>query len=160
MVVLPQAAKLLVAHIRAHVEGGHSSPRTHVPEFDSLVSRRRDQLSAVGAPADLENTRGGGGVTGNSYFVSSSSCANWRDALAAVRYRNRLLSIFTKQQRPITLKDFKLNETYGIDSSTVGFLSAQRGNFLTRLSIKDDYLEMTPDCVSALHTHVFLQAFS
>lgn len=55
MVVLPQAAQLLVVHVRAHVEGSHSRTCADIPEFHGLVPRGRDQLSAVGAPADLEN---------------------------------------------------------------------------------------------------------
>lgn len=54
VVFLPQAAQLLVCHIRAQVEGGDSRTCTDIPEFHGLVPGGRDQLRAVGAPADLE----------------------------------------------------------------------------------------------------------
>lgn len=37
VVLLPQAAQLLVVHVRAHVEGGHSRTCADVPEFHGLV---------------------------------------------------------------------------------------------------------------------------
>lgn len=54
MVVLPQAAQLLVTHIGTHVEGGDRRACTDIPEFYSLVPRGGDQLGAVLAPADLD----------------------------------------------------------------------------------------------------------
>lgn len=56
MVLLPQAAQLLVVHVRAHFEGSHSRTCVNIPEFHGLVPGGRDQLGVVGAPADLENT--------------------------------------------------------------------------------------------------------
>lgn len=60
MVILPQAAQLLVCHFSAQVEGGDGSACTDIPEFHRLVPRGRDQLGAVRAPADLKDLKQGG----------------------------------------------------------------------------------------------------
>eukprot|EP00048_Salpingoeca_helianthica_P014810 m.223675 g.223675 ORF g.223675 m.223675 type:complete len:548 (-) comp16296_c0_seq1:220-1863(-) len=49
---LPQAADLLVLDIRAHGKGADTRVGSHVPQLNSAVTRRRDELLAIGAPGD------------------------------------------------------------------------------------------------------------
>lgn len=53
VVLLPQAAQLLVHDVGAHVEGGDRRVAAHVPQLHRLVPGGRDQLGTVWAPAYL-----------------------------------------------------------------------------------------------------------
>lgn len=76
IVLLPQAAQLLVCHFSAHVESCNGCTCTNIPELHGLVPWGRDQLGAVRAPADLEDLKWGTGRlkcwyewTQNQHFV-------------------------------------------------------------------------------------------
>lgn len=163
VVLLPQAAQLLVVHVRAHFEGGHGRTCADIPEFHGLVPWGRDQLSAVGAPADLENkTR----RTAEIYFLCPPASVHTRgmyvhrwDISQPDKTSKVWVMVFTgalkaaqtahlchteKILAQMTLGKKNNNNTHSIDSSIVGFLSTQRTNFLTSTSITNKYLEMTP----------------
>lgn len=54
VVLLPEAAQLLVHNISTQVEGGDGCASAHIPQLHRLVTRGGDQLGAVWAPANLQ----------------------------------------------------------------------------------------------------------
>lgn len=58
VVLLPQAAQLLVHDVGTYVEGGEGRAGAYVPQLHRLVARGRDELGAVRAPAHLKENRG------------------------------------------------------------------------------------------------------
>lgn len=88
VVLLPQAAQLLVHDVGTYVEGGEGRAGAYVPQLHRLVARGRDELGAVRAPAHLEENRGKEWMQGHRSEASNhcrlSQCFQQKDCSATV----------------------------------------------------------------------------